>query len=97
MTIAFFSCQPYEQSFLEAANGNHRHQLVFLPQLLTTDTVLLAAGCLSVCVFINDQLSRPVCGFERADALAERAGDGPPGLLLPTKRWRKSPAQHSIT
>lgn len=60
MTIAFFSCQPYEQPFLEAANGNHRHQLLFLPQALTTDTVSLAAGCLAVCVFVNDQLTRPV-------------------------------------
>ncbi len=60
MTIAFFSCHPYEQPFLEAANQNDRHQLRFLPQSLTPDTVSLAAGCQAVCVFVNDQLTRPV-------------------------------------
>ncbi|MBC8154853.1 MAG: 2-hydroxyacid dehydrogenase [Bacteroidetes bacterium] len=60
MTIAFFSCQPYEQPFLEAANSNHRHQLTFLPQTLTPETASLAAGHQAICVFVNDQLSRPV-------------------------------------
>lgn len=60
MNIAFFSCQPYEQPFLEAANGNHRHDLTFLPQSLTPETVHLAAGHQAICVFVNDQLSRPV-------------------------------------
>ena len=59
MNIAFFSCQPYEQPFLEAANGNHRHQLTFLPQTLTPETVQLAAGHQAICVFVNDQLTRP--------------------------------------
>lgn len=59
MTIAFFSCQPYEQPFLEAANSNHRHQLTFLPQSLTPETASLAAGHQAICVFVNDQLSRP--------------------------------------
>ncbi|WP_373515875.1 2-hydroxyacid dehydrogenase [Persicitalea sp.] len=59
MKIAFFSCQPYEQPFLEAANSNHRHQLTFLPQALTPETVHLAAGHQAICVFVNDHLMRP--------------------------------------
>ncbi|MVM33921.1 2-hydroxyacid dehydrogenase [Spirosoma sp. HMF4905] len=59
MTIAFFSCHPYEQPFLEAANANHRHQLTFLPQLLTPETVHLAASHDAICVFVNDQLTGP--------------------------------------
>ncbi|GAB4029319.1 2-hydroxyacid dehydrogenase [Spirosoma jeollabukense] len=59
MNIAFFSCQPYEQPFLEEANRNHRHQLTFLPQSLTPETVQLAAGNQAICVFVNDQLTRP--------------------------------------
>ena len=59
MTIAFFSCKPYEQPFLEIANGNARHKLRFLPQPLTPETVSLAAGCMAVCVFVNDALTRP--------------------------------------
>ena len=59
MTIAFFSCHPYEQPFLDAANGNARHQLRFLPQPLTPETVALATDCTAVCVFVNDALTRP--------------------------------------
>ncbi|CAN5508051.1 2-hydroxyacid dehydrogenase [soil metagenome] len=59
MNIAFFSCQPYEQPFLEAANGNHRHQLTFLSQALSPETVPLAAGHQAISVFVNDQLTRP--------------------------------------
>lgn len=59
MNVAFFSCHPYEQAFLEAANANHRHQLTFLPQSLTPETVPLAAGYQAICVFVNDQLTRP--------------------------------------
>ena len=59
MNIAFFSCQSYEQPFLEAANSNHRHQLTFLSQTLTPETVQLAAGHQAICVFVNDQLTRP--------------------------------------
>jgi D-lactate dehydrogenase len=58
MIIAFFSCQPYEQPFLEAANSNQRHQLTFLLQTLTPETVKLAAGHQAVCVFVNDHLTR---------------------------------------
>ncbi len=59
MTIAFFSCHAYEQPFLEAANANHRHELTFLPDRLTPETAHLAAGHQAVCVFVNDQLTRP--------------------------------------
>lgn len=60
MNIAFYSCQAYEQPFLEAANANHRHQLTFLTQPLTPETVSLAAGHQAICVFVNDQLTRPI-------------------------------------
>ncbi len=59
MKIAFFSCHPYEQSFLEAANANDRHQLTFLTEMLTPETARLAAGHKAICVFVNDQLTRP--------------------------------------
>lgn len=67
MNIAFFSSQPYEQPFLEAANRNHHHTLTFLTETLTPETVRLAAGHQAICVFVNDQLSRPVL-----QALAEQ-------------------------
>lgn len=58
MPIAFYSCKPYEQPFLEVANGNARHQLRFLPESLTLETVSLAADCTAVCVFVNDAPTR---------------------------------------
>ncbi|RYF73751.1 MAG: 2-hydroxyacid dehydrogenase, partial [Cytophagaceae bacterium] len=60
MNIAFFSCQVYEQPFLAAANSNHRHELTFLSEALSAETVQLAAGHQAICVFVNDQLDRPV-------------------------------------
>ncbi|GAB3992989.1 2-hydroxyacid dehydrogenase [Spirosoma daeguense] len=60
MNVAFFSCHPYEQPFLEAANQNHRHRLTFLPQTLTPETVHLVAGNDAVCVFVNDKLTETV-------------------------------------
>ena len=60
MNIAFFSCKPYEQPFLEAANSNARHSLTFLSQPLTLETAPLAHGHQAICVFVNDPLSRPV-------------------------------------
>lgn len=59
MDIAFFSCHPYEQPFLEAANANQYHRLTFLPQTLTPQTAHLAAGQQAVCVFVHDQLTAP--------------------------------------
>ncbi|GAB2515510.1 2-hydroxyacid dehydrogenase [Spirosoma aerophilum] len=58
MKIAFFSCHPYEQSFLESANRNERHQLTFLSDMLTPETAHLAAGHQAICVFVNDQLTK---------------------------------------
>lgn len=59
MKIAFFSCHSYEQPFLESANRNERHVLTFLSDLLTPETAHLAAGHQAVCVFVNDQLTKP--------------------------------------
>ncbi len=59
MKVAVFSSKPYDRKFLEAANANHRHELIFFESHLTTKTATLAQGCLAVCVFINDQLDAP--------------------------------------
>lgn len=58
MTIAFFSALPFEQTwFNQFADG---HQITYIQQPLTLDTVPLAAGHKAVCAFVNDDLSRPV-------------------------------------
>ncbi|HAX88452.1 MAG TPA: hydroxyacid dehydrogenase, partial [Cyanobacteria bacterium UBA11370] len=51
-----FSTKSYDHKFLEQANANYGHELVFLEPRLTYDTTALASGFPAVCVFINDQL-----------------------------------------
>jgi D-lactate dehydrogenase len=57
MKIAFFSTKPYDQVSFQAANENHRHELVFFEPRLNPTTVALAEGFPVVCVFINDELT----------------------------------------
>ncbi|HVF09942.1 MAG TPA: 2-hydroxyacid dehydrogenase [Abditibacteriaceae bacterium] len=68
MKVAIFSTKPYDRTFLEAANVEHGHELVFFESPLSRETVPLAAGFPAVCAFVNDQLSAPV--------LVELAGGG---------------------
>ncbi|HBL15122.1 MAG TPA: hydroxyacid dehydrogenase [Cyanobacteria bacterium UBA11162] len=56
MKVAVFSTKSYDHKFLEQANANYGHELVFLEPRLTYDTTALASGFPAVCVFINDQL-----------------------------------------
>ena len=54
MRVAVFSPKPYDRTFLDAANGEHRHELVFLEQRLSQQTTILATGFPAICVFVND-------------------------------------------
>lgn len=89
MKVAVFSAKPYDRVFLERANQDHRHELVFLETRLNQATVALAAGFAAVCVFVNDELDEPVlqalarggtrvvalrcAGFNNVDLKAARA------------------------
>ena len=68
MRIAVFSTKPYDRSFLEAANRDHGHELVFLEPRVVAETAGLAAGAGGVCVFVNDRVD--------AAALEHLAGGG---------------------
>lgn len=57
MKVGVFSSKPYDQLFLDAANGG-RHQLTFFEPRLTADTAALAGKAEAVCIFVNDQLDR---------------------------------------
>src|SRR3569832_693633 len=88
MRVAFFSAKPYDRAFFQAAALSHRHELVFLEPHLNQETAILAAGFPAVCVFVNDQLGRPVlealarqgtrlialrsAGFNHVDLIAAR-------------------------
>ena len=56
MKVAIFSTKAYDRRFLEAANADRRHELVFFEARLTADTAVLATGFPAVCAFVNDQL-----------------------------------------
>lgn len=56
MKVAVFSTKSYDRHFLEAANEQHGHDLVFFEPRLNQETSALAAGFPAVCIFVNDQL-----------------------------------------
>ena len=60
MRIAVFSTKRYDVEFLEAANADQGHELVFLEPRLTLETALLADGFPVVCPFVNDEVDEAV-------------------------------------
>jgi D-lactate dehydrogenase len=60
MRIAVFSTRPYDRHFLDEANADGRHELVFLEPRLDATTLATAAGAQAVCAFVNDRIDAPV-------------------------------------
>jgi D-lactate dehydrogenase len=58
-SITFFSTQPYDKTFFEAANS-HKFQLTFLENALHEHTALLVQNSAIVCVFVNDVVNETV-------------------------------------
>ncbi len=56
MKVAVFSTKSYDRKFLEAANAEKAHELIFFEPRLNLETSVLAAGFPAACVFVNDQL-----------------------------------------
>jgi D-lactate dehydrogenase len=56
MKVAVFSAKSYDRTFLEAANVDRTHDLVFFEPRLNLETSILTAGFSAACVFVNDQL-----------------------------------------
>lgn len=59
MRVAVFSTKQYDRQFLDAANGDSGHELVYHEARLTPVTASLAKGYDAVCAFVNDELSEP--------------------------------------
>ncbi|MBC8207152.1 MAG: 2-hydroxyacid dehydrogenase [Kiritimatiellales bacterium] len=67
MKTAVFSTKPYDREFLEQANESAGLELTFFEARLGPNTVKLAEGFESVCVFVNDQLDASVLiGLKKA-------------------------------
>ncbi|TVR53861.1 MAG: 2-hydroxyacid dehydrogenase [Puniceicoccaceae bacterium] len=60
MKTAVFSTKAYDRSFLDAANREQGHELVYFLPALDEETVPLAADFPAVCVFVNDRITAPV-------------------------------------
>jgi D-lactate dehydrogenase len=54
MRVAVFSTKSYDRQFLNAANADHAHDLVYFEPKLDRTTAPLAEGFPAVCLFIND-------------------------------------------
>jgi D-lactate dehydrogenase len=62
MKVAIFSTKSYDRTFLEAANVDRTHDLVFFEPRLNLETSVLTAGFPAACVFVNDCLDAKTLG-----------------------------------
>lgn len=60
MKVAVFSTKSYDKEYLDKANSNHIHDLVYFDSSLHEGTVRLAEHFQAVCVFVNDTLNKKV-------------------------------------
>ena len=60
MKLAVFSSKPYDERFFKANNIEYNHDLRFFEARLTEETVKAVIDYPGVCVFVNDELNRPV-------------------------------------
>jgi len=60
MKIAVYSTKHYDQKYLDHVNEGYRFDLVYFDFLLTEATAKNAVDCDAVCIFVNDDGSRPV-------------------------------------
>jgi len=60
MKVAVFSARPYDIEYMDKANGEKKHELVYFETSLKPKTIRLAEGFDAVCVFVNDTLNNEV-------------------------------------
>lgn len=60
MKVAVFSAKPYDREFLQAANAQRGHELVYLEARLSPATAVLGTEFPTVCAFVNDILDAAV-------------------------------------
>ncbi|PXV78056.1 2-hydroxyacid dehydrogenase [Pantoea sp. PNA 03-3] len=60
MKIAVYSTKHYDQKYFEQVNKQYGFDLVFYDFLLSESTAKTAVDCDAVCLFVNDDGSRPV-------------------------------------
>lgn len=59
MKVSVFSTKAHDRQFLETANTQFGHELIFVKPQLNSETALLVSGSNAVCAFVNDCLDEP--------------------------------------
>ncbi|WP_312226820.1 2-hydroxyacid dehydrogenase [Pseudescherichia sp.] len=60
MKLAVYSTKQYDKKYLQQVNESYQYDLEYFDFLLTEKTAKTAHGCDGVCIFVNDDGSRPV-------------------------------------
>ncbi len=60
MKLAVYSTKQYDKKYLQHVNKDYGYELEFFDFLLTERTAKTANGSDGVCIFVNDDGSRPV-------------------------------------
>jgi D-lactate dehydrogenase len=60
MRVAVFNTKSYDKEYLDRANGNNKHEMVYYESSLSLKAIRLVEGFDAVCVFVNDQLTKEV-------------------------------------
>jgi D-lactate dehydrogenase len=60
MKVAVFSTKSYDKEYLDKANDNNHHELIYFESSLKNKTARLAENFVAVCVFVNDLLTKEV-------------------------------------
>jgi D-lactate dehydrogenase len=60
MRVTVFSTKPYDREFLDEANKDGTHELIYSESRLTPASALVAGNATAVCAFVNDQIDGPV-------------------------------------
>ncbi len=60
MKVLLYSAKSYDKEYFSASNAHYKHELRFVDDALTLETVDLVQDAPVVCVFVNDDLSQPV-------------------------------------
>ncbi len=60
MKVAVFSTKSYDKEYLDKANIENKHELVYFESSLNQKTARLAENYDAVCVFVNDALTKEV-------------------------------------
>ena len=60
MKVAVFSTKSYDKEYLDKANIENKHELVYFEYSLNQKTARLAENYDAVCLFVNDALTKEV-------------------------------------